>query len=43
MLFRSNGALTGYAAGLDRKTALLRLEAEQRARSNGRALQMELH
>ena len=39
----SNGALTGYAAGLERKTALLRLEAEQRARSNGRALQMELH
>ena len=39
----STGALTGYAAGLDRKTALLRLEAEQRARSGAQALQMELH
>jgi methylated-DNA-[protein]-cysteine S-methyltransferase len=39
----STGALTGYAAGLDRKTALLRLEAEHRARSGAQALQMELH
>ena len=39
----STGALTGYAAGLDRKTALLRLEAEQRARSGALAQQMELH
>jgi len=39
----STGALTGYAAGLDRKTALLRLEAEHRVRSGVRAPQMELH
>jgi len=39
----STGALTGYAAGLDRKIALLRLEAERRASANGRAAQLELH
>ncbi len=39
----STGALTGYAAGLDRKTALLRLEAERRVRSGAGAAQMELH
>ena len=32
----STGALTGYAAGLDRKTALLRLEAETTARRGSR-------
>lgn len=39
----SSGALTGYAGGIDRKTALLRLEAEQRARTSSRSAQMELH
>jgi methylated-DNA-[protein]-cysteine S-methyltransferase len=39
----STGSLTGYAAGLDRKTALLLHEAEHRARSGAQALQMELH
>ena len=39
----SSGALTGYAGGLDRKTALLRLEAEHRSRAGSRSLQMELH
>ena len=39
----STGALTGYAAGLDRKTALLRLEAEARARTGTRSAQLELH
>ena len=39
----SSGALTGYAGGLDRKTSLLRIEAE-RARAAGRgARQLELH
>jgi methylated-DNA-[protein]-cysteine S-methyltransferase len=41
----STGALTGYAAGLDRKTALLRLEAERRGRAGASspAQQLELH
>jgi methylated-DNA-[protein]-cysteine S-methyltransferase len=39
----STGALTGYAAGLERKTALLRLEAERRASSSGRPAPLELH
>jgi methylated-DNA-[protein]-cysteine S-methyltransferase len=38
----SSGALTGYAGGLDRKTSLLRIEAE-RARSRGGEHQLELH
>jgi methylated-DNA-[protein]-cysteine S-methyltransferase len=36
-----SGALTGYAGGLDRKTALLRIEAKQHARALDRPL--ELH
>ena len=38
----SSGALTGYAGGLDRKTSLLRIEAE-RARSRRAARELELH
>ena len=38
----SSGALTGYAGGLERKTSLLRIEAE-RARSRRGARQLELH
>ena len=38
----SSGALTGYAGGLDRKTSLLRIEA-QRARSHRAARPLELH
>jgi methylated-DNA-[protein]-cysteine S-methyltransferase len=38
----SSGALTGYAGGLDRKTSLLRIEAERVAGSRG-ARQLELH
>ena len=38
----SSGALTGYAGGLDRKTVLLRIEAEQ-GRSRQGARQLELH
>ena len=38
----SSGALTGYAGGLDRKTSLLRIEAD-RARSRRGARQLELH
>jgi methylated-DNA-[protein]-cysteine S-methyltransferase len=38
----STGALTGYAAGLDRKTALLRLEAARRVARHG-PQQLELH
>ena len=38
----SSGALTGYAGGLERKTSLLRVEAE-RARSNCEARPLELH
>jgi len=38
----SSGALTGYAGGLDRKTSLLRIEAD-RARSRRNARQLELH
>jgi methylated-DNA-[protein]-cysteine S-methyltransferase len=37
----SSGALTGYAGGLDRKTSLLRIEAE-RLRSRGAVGQLEL-
>lgn len=43
----SSGALTGYAAGLDRKTSLLRLEAEHASRAgrvtSSGAVQLELH
>jgi methylated-DNA-[protein]-cysteine S-methyltransferase len=38
----SSGALTGYAGGLDRKTSLLRIEAERVVGSRG-ARQLELH
>ena len=38
----SSGALTGYAGGLERKTSLLRLEAE-RARSRRDERSLELH
>ena len=38
----SSGSLTGYAGGLDRKTSLLRIEAD-RARSRRGACQLELH
>jgi len=38
----SSGALTGYAGGLDRKTSLLRIEAD-RVRSRRGARQLELH
>lgn len=38
----SSGALTGYAGGLDRKTSLLRIEAEGLQRRRG-ARQLELH
>lgn len=38
----SNGALTGYAGGLDRKTALLALE-RPRGRHRADAVQLELH
>jgi methylated-DNA-[protein]-cysteine S-methyltransferase len=40
----SSGALTGYAGGLDRKTALLRLEAERAARTgHARAAPQAIH
>jgi len=39
----SNGALTGYAGGLERKTALLRLEAARGPRSEQASTQMEMH
>jgi methylated-DNA-[protein]-cysteine S-methyltransferase len=39
----STGSLTGYAGGLDRKTSLLRIEAERRAGSGAAARQRELH
>ena len=40
----SGGALTGYAGGLDRKTALLRLESARAAvRPRGAAAQLEMH
>ena len=39
----SGGALTGYAGGLDRKTALLRLESARAPARRGRAAQMEMH
>ena len=38
----STGSLTGYAGGLDRKTALLRLESKCAAR-DCRSAQLELH
>jgi methylated-DNA-[protein]-cysteine S-methyltransferase len=38
----SSGALTGYAGGLERKTSLLRIEAD-RAHSRRGARQLELH
>jgi len=38
----SSGSLTGYAGGLDRKTSLLRIEAERARRRRGVA-ELELH
>jgi hypothetical protein len=38
----SSGALTGYAGGLDRKTSLLRIEAERVGPRRG-AHQVEVH
>ena len=38
----SSGALTGYAGGLERKTSLLRIEAERARRRNG-VSELELH
>ena len=39
----SNGALTGYAGGLERKTALLRIEAASRPKHREAPVQMEMH
>ena len=39
----SGGALTGYAGGLDRKTALLRLESARAPAPRDRPAQMEMH
>ncbi len=39
----SGGALTGYAGGLDRKTALLRLESARAPAQRDRPAQMEMH
>ena len=39
----SDGTLTGYAGGLERKTALLRLEAARGAGSLAAARQLEMH
>ena len=39
----SNGALTGYAGGLERKTALLRLETAGGSASRPAARQLEMH
>jgi len=39
----SGGALTGYAGGLDRKTALLRLESARAPTLRGEPAQMEMH
>ncbi len=39
----SSGSLTGYAGGLDRKTALLRLETPNAAARADRSVQLELH
>ena len=39
----STGSLTGYAGGLDRKTALLQLESARAVASQGEPRQMELH
>ena len=39
----SSGGLTGYAGGLDRKTALLRMEAQREVRAAVATRQLELH
>ena len=39
----AHGALTGYAGGLDRKTALLRIEAARVAATQSGARQLEIH
>jgi methylated-DNA-[protein]-cysteine S-methyltransferase len=39
----SDGALTGYAGGLERKTALLQLEAARRPATRRAAVQLEMH
>jgi methylated-DNA-[protein]-cysteine S-methyltransferase len=39
----SDGSLTGYAGGLPRKTALLRLESSRAARARQPSAQLELH
>jgi methylated-DNA-[protein]-cysteine S-methyltransferase len=39
----SDGALTGYAGGLERKTALLRLEAARRPAPRRAPVQLEMH
>ena len=39
----SDGALTGYAGGLERKTALLRLEAAHGPKPRQAPAQMEMH
>jgi len=39
----STGALTGYAGGLDRKTALLRIEAKRSPQRTADTRQLELH
>ncbi len=39
----SSGALTGYAGGLDRKTALLRIEAQRHVSQDAGTRQLELH
>ena len=39
----SDGALTGYAGGLERKTALLRLEAARGPKPRQAPAQMEMH
>jgi methylated-DNA-[protein]-cysteine S-methyltransferase len=39
----SDGALTGYAGGLERKTALLRIEADGQSPSRVRPQVLEMH
>jgi len=39
----SDGTLTGYAGGLERKTALLRLETAGGSASRPAARQLEMH
>ena len=39
----SDGSLTGYAGGLERKTALLRIEAVRGTRYRAAPVQMEMH